>query len=87
MFRLASMALLALTSVQAVYEHTKIAQLAKMSDMVMDGIRENAQKDMADEIIEALDTDKDNEVSLAEVIALVEKVSKEFGYTLTKADK
>ena len=89
MFRFATMALLAFTSsVEAVYENSKIAGLAKMTDMVLDGMAATTKKeDFADEVITLLDGDNDNEISLKELLDFVEEVCKEMGYQLTSADK
>ena len=89
MFRFATMALLAFTSsVEAVYEKSQIAGLAKMADMVLDGMAATTKKnDFADEVIELLDGDNDDKISLDELLNFVEEVCKEMGYHLTQADK
>ena len=89
MFRFATMALLAFTSsVEAVYENSQIAGLAKMADMVLDGMAATTKKnDFADEVIELLDGDNDDKISLDELLNFVEEVCKEMGYHLTQADK
>ena len=92
MFKFITIAVLALTSsVSAVYEHTHIAALAKMSDMVVDKLQTekaaSSNSDLADYIIKFLDADKDSEVSLDELMAFYEKLCKKWNYTLTDDDK
>ena len=92
MFRIATIAVLALTSsVSAVYEHSRIAALAKMSDMVVDKLQTEkdavSNDDLADFIIELLDKDGDSKVTLDELMAFYKKLSKKWGYTLTQDDK
>ena len=89
MFRFATMALIALTSsVEAVYENSKIAGLARMTDMVLDGLKATTARDnLADEIISAMDTSGDNQISLKELMGFVQKICSEFDYQLTQDDK
>ena len=88
MLRIVSIAVLALTSVSAVYENTRIAALAKMTDMVVDKLHEQniSHSDMAQDIIDYLDEDKNQKISLKELNSFYKKLGDKWGYNLTKND-